>query len=62
MPPQQVTTVEPDVVVFRLPSRDAAIDRLRLWSDFDRGDITSFRRVDGGWELRLPTRRLPPVD
>ena len=56
----QVTAAK-DAVVWHLPDPSGEIDRVRLWSDFDLGD-TSFDRVPGGWELRLPIRRLPPVD
>lgn len=62
MPKPQVTAVEHDEVVWRLAQPDGEdLDGVRLWSDFDLGD-TSFRRVAGGWELRLPVTTLPPVD
>src|SRR6478735_6673567 len=60
MPAPQVTAAK-DAVVWHLPDPSGEIDRVRLWSDFDLGD-TTFDRVPGGWELRLPVRRLPPVD
>jgi len=55
------SAVEGDVVVWRLPDPEGAVDRVRLWSDFDLGD-TTFRRVEDGWELRLRVTQLPPVD
>jgi enterochelin esterase family protein len=61
MPMPTVTAVEHDKVVWRLEDRGSDVDGVRLWSDFDLGD-TSFRRVDGHWELRLPRGTLPPVD
>ena len=61
MPKPQVTTVDDDEVIWRLPAPEHDADAVRLWSDFDLGN-TSFRLVAGGWELRLPRRELPPVD
>jgi enterochelin esterase-like enzyme len=57
----KVTAVEDDEVVWRRAHAEEEPDGVRLWSDFDLGD-TSFQRVDGGWELRLPRKKLPPVD
>lgn len=59
LPPH--TTVEQDAVVWRLPEPGGAVSRVRLWTDFDLGE-TSFARSECAWELRLPHRRLPPVD
>ena len=61
MPKPKVTAVEDDEVVWRLPHTEHHPDRVRLWSDFDLGD-TSFERGKDGWELRLPRKKLPPVD
>jgi enterochelin esterase-like enzyme len=61
MPMPQVTAVEDDAVVWRLADQAGNVDQVRLWSDFDLGS-TAFRRVHGGWELRLPVAELPPVD
>ena len=61
MPTPQVTTVEDGEVVWRLASADHQIEKVRLWSDFDLGD-NAFEPVDGGWELRLRSENLPPVD
>lgn len=55
-----MTTVEDDVVVFRLPDREGEVDGVRLWSDFDLGD-TDFTPGAAGWELRMPIGKLPPV-
>lgn len=55
-----LTAVEPDAVVWRLPDPSGALSGVRLWSDFDLGH-TALARVKGGWELRLPRERLPPV-
>jgi len=61
VPTPKVTAVENDTVVWRLAQTDSKVDAVRLWADFDLGD-TSFRQVGGGWELRLPVTKLPPVD
>ncbi|HEY0238369.1 MAG TPA: alpha/beta hydrolase-fold protein [Friedmanniella sp.] len=48
-------------VTWRVGDHEGRLDGVRLWTDFDLGD-TSFRRVDGGWELVLAQAGLPPVD
>ena len=57
----QPTAVEADAVAWRLPDPAGQWAAVRLWSDFDLGD-TSFAPVESGWELALPTSKLPPVD
>jgi enterochelin esterase-like enzyme len=61
MPTPQVTAVEQDAVVWRLMDPSGTATGVRLWSDYDLGN-TAFAPIYGGWELRLPTERLPAVD
>lgn len=48
-------------VTWRVGDREGRLDGVRLWTDFDLGD-TSFTRVEGGWQLKLSSALLPPVD
>lgn len=57
----QLTAVEADTVVWRLPDPGGEWTAVRLWSDYDLGD-TSFAPLPDGWELALPISKLPPVD
>ena len=52
------TAVEDDVIAFRIADPEQLFGGVRLWCDLTLPD-TTFERVAGGWELRLP---LPAVD
>ena len=48
-------------VTWRVEDPYGALERVRLWTDFDLGD-TAFDRSPNGWRLEVPLTRLPPVD
>ncbi len=48
------TSVEADVVAFRLTDPGHDLGGVRLWTDLDLGGDLDLDAVDGGWELRMP--------
>src|SRR5215218_7845648 len=53
MPPLLTTSVEDEVIAFRLADPDASKGTVSLWCDLELKD-TTFVPVPGGWALDLP--------
>ncbi len=57
-----VSSVEGDIVTFRLADPDHELAGVRLWTDVDLPLASDFEPSDGGWELRLAALPLDRIE
>ncbi|MGD9959980.1 alpha/beta hydrolase [Nocardioides sp.] len=58
----QTTSVDGDVVTFRVPDPEHALGGVRLWTDLDLPLSSDFGPTDAGWELTLTGLPLDRIE